>query len=438
LLFKYRIKKFAKWKTFFAKWQNFIKKSGIVVLNMSAIAGFLKNANANTNDLVGEFQEAVLARLAKGVNSGAVLFALMAKLGNEPADNSVFNWWERDPVQREIFANGAVANTTGTTIVFDDGAGNSVASLLNKGDVLCNSRTNEYVQLTADSTNSSGIVARGIGGTTAANINDNDVFVIVTRAQAEGSLAPRGQYIQPSLSTNYVQEFAQSLFLTRQFKGQVTRIDPNGPIRELRIQALERLGNDIELAYFFGRPGVRVDADGSNVYTTGGLRAVVDAYGATENVLNGNGATGVQLDNLNSWLYSVLREGSDAKVLFCGPRVFSAFSLWANTNNGGYRTEGTNRVFGMAVTEIQTPYGPIGLVAHPLFKQIGAYNSTGVLVDLAHVTQKVLEPVHIEENIQTPGQSAYGEKLQGMLGLKAKYPNAHGYCYGLQKIIPNA
>jgi hypothetical protein len=411
---------------------------------MSAIAGYLKNANANTNDLVGEFHEAVLARLNKGVNTGAVLFALTAKLKNEPADNSEFNWWERDAVSRSVFSAVETSSTSATTLTFDDGAGNSVAGLLNAGDVLMNSNTNEYVQLTADSTDSTAVVVRGFGGSAAVNIGNNDSWVIVTSALAETGDMPRGQYEQPSLYKNYIQIFSRAVQMSRTFKGQVTRIDPNGPIREARIQALERIGNDIELAYFFGRPGVRTDASNGNIYTTGGIMATLDAYNtatggsAANNVLTGSGTSGDTLNDVDAWIYSVLSQGSDAKLLFCGPEVFSAFSRWSHSNEGGYRTEGSNNIFGINVTELATPYGTIGLAAHPLFKQIPAFHGTGVIVDLAHIVQKVLEPVHLEENLQAPNSLGYREAFIGQLGLGTKFPAAHGYCTNFKKIIANS
>ena len=92
---------------------------------MSAVAGLLSSTSAQTNDLVGEFQESIFVRNAKGMNVGSTLFGLMAKLKSEPADNIEYNWFERDPVMRTVYTNnGAGYSATATTFVFDDGSGN--------------------------------------------------------------------------------------------------------------------------------------------------------------------------------------------------------------------------------------------------------------------------------------------------------------------------
>jgi hypothetical protein len=402
---------------------------------MSAIAGFLNLLNAATNDLVGEFQEAVLARHAKGHQSGSILFGLMAKLSNESSDNTEFNWWERDPVQRTVYSAAAVTTTTGTTLNLDDNAGGNVAPFLAKGDVLWNDRSNEYVYVTADPSNSNAVVVvRGFGGTTAVTIDNDDEWTIVTRAIEEGSLSARGQYEQPGINTNYIQTFNQSLELTRQYKNQVLRTDSAGPLREARIQALERISNDIELAYLFGVKSKTTGANGGAVYSTGGIKSAVDAFGATGNALNGNGTTGVSLDTLNTWFQNVLQVGSDSKLMFSGPLAYAAISNYANSGSAGYRYVGTDYVFGMNITEVQTPFGNVGLVNHPLLKERPALQDWAVLVDLQFVTQKVLTPLLIEENIQQNGQHAYKEQFYAELGLKTKFASAHGYAYNLRKI----
>ena len=118
---------------------------------MSALAGLLTLKNAQTNDLVGEFQESVFVRNAKGFNVGSTLIGLMSRLSAETADNIEFNWWERDPVRRNVFS------TNGRTSVdvdmdLDDSLGNAVWQILGAGHVLKNDRTSEYVRVITDPT----------------------------------------------------------------------------------------------------------------------------------------------------------------------------------------------------------------------------------------------------------------------------------------------
>lgn len=402
---------------------------------MSLIAGLLTLQTAQTNDLVGEFQEAVLVRNSKGMNSGSTLFGLMSRLKAEPADNIEFNWWERDPVKRDIYSNAAFANPATTTLTFDDNAASpgNVFQILATGTIIKNDRTSELIRVTVDPTTSSVTVARGQGGTTAAAILDNDLWTIIGVAKDEGANATRASYEEPSLNTNYIQTYNSSVYITNAFKNSVLRTDLEGPLRERRIQALEKIANDIELSFLFGK---RDRQNGTNgyIYTTGGIQDVIDRAGLTANALNGLSGTGVTLTVFKAWLASFMVYGSDAKLAFCGPQAYSVISDYANAGANGFRIMNQSTVFGLNITEILTPFGVLGLAFHPLLKNASAYNDWMVVVDLAHIVQKTYEPLFLEPNIQTPGQDSYQEQYRAKLGMKVKFPQAHGYAYNLQLI----
>ena len=92
---------------------------------MSAVKGLLSTNEAATNELVGEYQTTIFVRNSRGYNVGTTLFGLMSRLDNEPADNMEYNWFEREPVRKTIYANAAgLANAT--TMTFDDGHENPV------------------------------------------------------------------------------------------------------------------------------------------------------------------------------------------------------------------------------------------------------------------------------------------------------------------------
>lgn len=401
---------------------------------MSAIAGLLTLQNAQTNDLVGEYQEAVLLRNAKGMNAGSTLFGLMSRLKAEPADNIEFNWWERDPVRRDFYINNGAGYSSGATaLVIDDSASNSVYQLLATGSILKIERTGEFIRVTADPTTDTITVVRAQAGTTAAAINDNDLMTLITLAKDEGTTAVRSAFEEPGLYTNYIQTFNSSVNLTNAFKNSVLRTDLEGPLRERRIQALERIANDIELAFLVGKRDRKTGSNGY-IYNTGGIVDVVDRASLTANALNGNGGSGVTLANFKTWLQAFMVYGSDAKLGLCGPKAYSAISNYANQGANGFRIMNMETVFGMNITEIVTPFGVLSLAFHPLFKHASNYNDWMVVVDLMHVTQKTYEPLFLEPNIQTPGQDSYQEQYRAKLGMKVKFPQAHGYAYGLQII----
>lgn len=411
---------------------------------MSAVAGILSIGNSNSSDLVGEYQETILIRNAKGYNVGTTLFGLMSRLKSENAENSEFNWFERDPVRREIAANGADATPPASqdeadTIVFQESiAGGNAYPYLAAGHVLRNDSTGEFVLVTATPTTNTVSVKRAINTSDATTlltyvIVDKDLWSIVTLGKSEGADPTQASYEEPDILTNYIQTYNSTVELTNAFKANKLRSDQEGPLRDRRIQALEKVSKDIELSYLFGRKR-KLTASNKNQYFTGGICQGVDT-GAPNNVLNGQGTSGVDLDTFLDWLQTFLTVGSDAKLGLCGPKAYAVLSTFATKAENGFRIMSQESVFGMNITAIQTPFGELDLAMHPLFKEISQYNDWMVVADLAHLNQKTQEPLFLESNIQTPGNDSYKEQYRAKLGLKLKFATAFGYAKDLQKIV---
>lgn len=411
---------------------------------MAAISGLLSigQAGYSTNEWVSEFQQGILVRNAKGLNVGTTLFGLMSRLKNEPSETVDFRWFEREPVARTVYSQAAVASTvTATGFTFDDNASvpATVYGIVQPGVTLKNNRTGEVVRVTSVVATSSSLctasVERAFDGT-AANVNDNDAWTVLTLAKDEGADPAIAVFEQAETKTNYIQTFNSTVFLANAFKGSKLRTDIEGPLKERRVQALERIARDIELAYLFGKASTKTGTNG-NIYFTGGIKAAVDATVALTggaNALNGGAGSGTSLANVNAWFQSFMTLGSDSKLFLCGPLTYAAFSTYANSGTNGYRITGVETVFGMNITTVNTPFGTLDLAMHPLFKEIDDLNDWGVVVDLAHVVQKVMEPLFLEPNIQTPGQDSYKEQFRAKYGLKLKFAEAFGYCYDFSKI----
>lgn len=402
---------------------------------MANISGLLTTSNAQNTDLVGEWQQGVLVRNARGVGSGATLFGLMSILANETADNTTFNWWERDPVRVNYYSNASF-NSSVATLTWDDGAGGAVYQLLSTNSILANNTTGEYVRVTADPTTASVAVERGALGTTAASITDNDLWTLVTSAADEGASPRRAAYEQPTSYSNYIQTFNETVTISNAYEGNRLRTNINGPLEEATRQALERISNRIEFAYF---DGIKYSQSGSTgqLYFTGGIKNALTAASLTDNVLNGQSGTGVTLSTFKAWLRSFMVYGSNMKVAFCGPTAFTAVSDYANTAAGGFRIMNQSNVFGMEITTIVTPNGSLDLVSHPLFQTSIAHQGSMYVVDLQNIVQKVMHKLFYM-NVNTNGVLNLTNQFVAMLGLKLKFPNAFGYAYNLQKITPDA
>lgn len=400
---------------------------------MSLVSGLLSVQNADSDDLTGEWQQHVTVRHAKGIGSGSVLFALMTMLKKENAESTEYNWFERDPVRQNYYSNAGFT-AAAATLTFDDGVGNAVWQGLALNTVMENNRTGEFIRVTADPTSSSVAVERGHAGTTPAAILTSDLWSRLFVSAEEGALPTRAVYENPQELKNYIETFNSSVFLTNAFKGTVLRSDMQGPLRERRIYALEKICGDIEKAFLLGRRNRLVGTNGY-IYQTGGIRDAIQRAGlSTTNILNGLGAGGVSLAAFKAWLRSFMVFGSNQKLGLCGPLAYSAISDYANTAASGFRIMNNETVFGMNITTIVTPFGILELTFHPLLQEMAAYQAAMFVLDIPNLVQKVMEPLFLERNIQTRGQDAYQEQFRAKLGIKLKFANAFGYAYNLQLI----
>lgn len=428
----------------------------------SNVAGYLSRATADPQDDVGEWQQGVLHRNAKGMNTGSTLFALMSRLRNENADSQTYNWFEKDPTRRTFYVVGSSVGATVTALQFNNETASSpspaydtgvldqtVCVLLKNGAILENQTTAERIIVVAESASYTQpvIVQRGAPGytstptspvnTTPTTINSTatalDPWVLIGVAKPNGSNPSTSAYTQPSQYLNYCQTFNQTASVDNAYKNGILRTDIDGPWGEAKIDALERVANDIELMYFFGVASIN-----GNTYTTGGIRNGVDAAGLTANAVNGNGTGGLTLKAFKAWMQSFMTVGSDTKLAFCGPYAYAAISDYANTAQGGFRImqmDNSNE-FGLNLTTIQTPYGQLDLASHPLFKNVSAYNGYMVAVDLELICQKTFEPLFFQQYEPTQGSDTLQGQFRAKLGLKMKFPAAFGYAYNLQLITP--
>jgi hypothetical protein len=413
----------------------------------SAIAGLLSTSNANASlddkaDLVGEYQDTILVRNSKGMNAGSTLFGLMSRLKAEPAENTEFNWFERDPVNRQLYV--ATANATAPTVAGQAGtiaiaADNSTYTVtgwtfLAQGHMLRNQTTGEMIQVTADPTSNTISVARAINGGTLTGyvLVQGDILAIVTLGKDEGAVPTRASYEEPEILTNFIQTFNSTVDLTNAFKANKLRSDQAGPLKARRIQALEKISKDIESAFLLGTKQ-RLTGSNGYVYYTGGIKDAIDTA-VPANALNGGSGTCSYASNVAPWLQNFMTVGSDAKLGLCGPQAYAAFSALANSATNGFRIMNQETVWGMNITVINTPFGELDLAFHPLLKEIPSFSSWIFVADLAHIMQKTLEPLFLEPNIQTPGQDSYMEQFRAKLGLKLRFAEAFGYAYNLTAI----
>jgi hypothetical protein len=431
---------------------------------MGAVSGLLSIINTSgydSNELANEWQETIFVRNSRGYNVGTTLFGLMSRLDKEPAQNIEYNWFERDPIKKTVY-NVAATSAASTTITFGStttsGSSVDAAALISPGTLLVNDKSKEFVLVTTISGTGAATVTRAVGPTGSGAAADlttaagSASWTIVTVGRPEGSDPLAAVYETPSVRTNYIQTYNSTVELTNAFKGSVLRSDIDGPLTDRRIQALERIGRDIELSLFLGVRRKQTSTASTYAYFTGGIYdalissgLVTTTAGATPagisnyvDASTGFGsatANAVSFSALTSWLGTILPYGSDTKLVFAGPTAFAAISNYANSNNNGYRIMQNENVLGMSITEIQTPFGSIGLTQHPLFREALGLSDWMFVVDMAHVVQKTFEGLFLEPNIQNNGNDSYKEQYRAKLGLKLRFPQAFGAISGFRTLV---
>lgn len=411
---------------------------------MSAVANLLTSQNANPTDLVGEWMQGILVRQGKSANFGSVLLGFFAKLKAETALNGTYNWWERDPV-RSNFYSTTTATSTQTFLEWYDGVSQPVVALLAAGSILWNARTGEYVRVAVDpptnlTTTQVSVVRDCFNtGVTGVAVNMNDIWSRVTEGAVEGSAPRRAAYEQPTNYINYIQTFKSSCFLSNYYAAGQVRTNMEGPKQDAKVYSLEQVVNQIEKGFLFGQAAA---ATATSQQYTGGITnaidtAIVSNSSLSVNKLNGNGTAGVSLASLLAWLNAFMVNGSEAKLLMCGNLAYSALSSFANSAQAGFRImNDNNQVFGLNLTEIQTPFGKCSLAMHPLMKNDLNYQNYIVAVDLGLVKMKVMEKLHYQEFEPTNGTDAYQGQFRAKLGIMQQFIGAFGYAYGFQQINP--
>ncbi|MDR1190316.1 MAG: DUF5309 domain-containing protein [Verrucomicrobiales bacterium] len=404
---------------------------------MAVVSGILTTTNTDNQDLVGEWQSGILVRTGGNQDLGAVLFPILTKLGVEVADSHLFNWFERWPTKANFNAPAA-AVVGATTLNFNDGQTppTDLAPLLSKGTVLRNTRTGEYIIVTADPAGADVTVTRGALGTTAAAVTAGDNWALVTRSSGEDGSIRRASYENPLVLTNYLQRFDQTVRLSDLLKGNRLRSDDKGALFERRLQAAERICKDIELAFFDGKRNAVTTADGT-MYLTGGVRDAVQST-APDNLISGDATDkSIAIGDFNAWLENVMLNGTQNKIIYCGPKFYSAISHLANSAEAGFRIVGPlETLWGMHIQTIKTPHGDIDLCLHPMFKEMPSHHSSAYILDLGLVVQKTMDKLELIGNCENPEKFGTAENYRAILGLKLKNPTAFGVADNISVILP--
>lgn len=287
----------------------------------------------------------------------APIFALSSGSAQFQLTSKIHYWFMKQPYSSKLIASAA-ANNTATSITVDKGA------VVEPSSVIMNTKTNEYMFVSAVSGNTLTVV-RGFAESTAAAVTQNDELLYLGTAKKEGSLAPNPKYRRGVPRMNYSQIFRNGWGTTR--TAEHIKFITGNKATENKEDAVSMHAQDIEMALLLGRKSLN-QVDGSEVLSTmDGLTSVVKNNTAL--------AAAATLDSIQEWMYSNFEtcpEGvPNERVVMTSLNVLYILNKLIREAGSSYYPIGTaTKVYGLDVYALQLPgMQEVKILAHPLFSQ---------------------------------------------------------------------
>lgn len=287
----------------------------------------------------------------------APIFALSSGSAQFQLTSKIHYWFMKQPYSSKLIASAA-ANNSATSITVDKGA------VVEPSSVIMNTKTNEYMFVSAVSGNTLTVV-RGFAESTAAAVTQNDELLYLGTAKKEGSLAPNPKYRRGVPRMNYSQIFRNGWGTTR--TAEYIKFITGNKATENKEDAVSMHAQDIEMALLLGRKSLN-QVDGSEVLSTmDGLMSIVKNNTAL--------AAAATLDSIQEWMYSNFEtcpEGvPNERVVMTSLNVLYILNKLIREAGGSYYPIGTaTKVYGLDVYALQLPgMQEVKILAHPLFSQ---------------------------------------------------------------------
>lgn len=287
----------------------------------------------------------------------APIFALSSGSAQFQLTSKIHYWFMKQPYSSKLIASAA-ANDTATSITVDKGA------VVEPSSVIMNTKTNEYMFVSAVSGNTLTVV-RGFAESTAAAVTQNDELLYLGTAKKEGSLAPNPKYRRGVPRMNYSQIFRNGWGTTR--TAEHIKFITGNKATENKEDAVSMHAQDIEMALLLGRKSLN-QVDSSEVLSTmDGLTSIVKNNTAL--------AAAATLDSIQEWMYSNFEtcpEGvPNERVVMTSLNVLYILNKLIREAGSSYYPIGTaTKVYGLDVYALQLPgMQEVKILAHPLFSQ---------------------------------------------------------------------
>lgn len=285
-------------------------------------------------------------------------FLTMVKGRSKPTALHQFTWEKRTGVPRHVESESALIGATSIQIIAADWP------ILRATDILQNKRTGEQVFVTTTPTSALVDVTRGFANTSAAAVNDADIWIRLGNAQGEWSTAPSLIGTDPTSYSNYVQEIRHPFGAS----DRAIAIGKAGGL--IGPTEMEWLDEDTfrdhqeakEKILLWGRQSL----NGSRS-TTDGLIAQITRTSTPAASYDFTGKL-ITRKRLDDFLYLMFKYSPDTKMALTGSELPAVVREWAYGKL--WIDEGVNS-FGLRLNTYKSPHGDVKFITHPYFEEYG-------------------------------------------------------------------
>jgi hypothetical protein len=363
---------------------------------MAAVAGLRGTGDWGTDERPKNFREGILRFNPNGT---APIFALSSKAGKRTTDDPEFAWWAEGNVLIRLQINGALA-AGDTNIVVDSvdptsttlGVNLGVATHLKNGDVLLveplvdtAAFTQEIIRVLEVQNETTFTVQRGVGGTTAASIADNQFLTVISSAYAEGTGVPPAVSRNPIKYSNLIQIFKDTYELTGTADNTKTRTNNN--YSEDKKRKMFKHSSDIEWSMMFGRAFEGIGENGKPLRFMGGIRSFIPTANVT---IFAAATTPSSFLDAIAPVFDFDTGAGDSRIVFAGNQALIELSkIFANEVI--FNVNNVVKQYGMDFQEFIMPNGRVMLRSHPLLSRHALYRKSAFVLDfdaIKYVTQK--------------------------------------------------
>jgi len=390
--------------------------------------GMVGNSAWVTDQRPKDYREALLFMKPNGT---APLFAMTSKIASERTTDPEFNWWEKNlPMQGGAVTGVYTTESMGTAYSSGDYAAGAavfvkvaaaVAKEIRPGHMVLlrdnSDITNDVrARVTAVSVNGANsrisCVLLEADGTGTTGLGDCDYISVIGNMNAEGAVIPEPISYQPTKYHNYTQIFRTSLSITR--TAMKTRLRTGDALKEMRREALELHGLEIEKALLYGIATEDTDVvNGQPIRSTMGMINYIETY-SSETCFNWATATGasswtsdVAVNWLDECMEKSLRYGSRDRWCFCGSGALLGIQKLARHSGVMQIQPGVTEI-GTNVTTLLSAFGKYHLYVHPLFSFNSADLYRMVVFDPGNLKERYIDKTTLkkDKDLQNGGVTA--------------------------------